>query len=86
VVVNHRHFDPQPLHTQRTTTHTNDDGSTFVRGATEVALSTPAELLELLATAMRARATSATVVHNQSSRSHALCYIPSARGRSRCDG
>lgn len=22
VVVNHRHFDPQPLHTQRTTTHT----------------------------------------------------------------
>jgi len=47
----------------------------------EVAVSTPGELLELLALGMRARATSATGVHNQSSRSHALCYIRVREGR-----
>lgn len=46
-----------------------------MRGAVEVAVSSPAELLHLLAMGMRARATSATGVHGQSSRSHALCYI-----------
>ena len=56
-------------------TQADADGNTYVRGALEVAVSTPQELLDLLALGMRARATSATGVHNQSSRSHALCYI-----------
>ena len=60
---------------------TDTDGNTYVRGATEVAVPSPAALLQLLATGMRARATSATGVHNQSSRSHALCYIRVRQGQ-----
>ena len=54
-------------------------------GVTELEASGPVELLAVMTAANDARATSATSVHDQSSRSHAVCRV-SIRRRSGSDG
>ncbi|CAJ1370183.1 unnamed protein product [Effrenium voratum] len=54
---------------------TAQDGSVHPFPCVEVEVQTPSELLALIDLAGRLRATAATGVHDQSSRSHALCRV-----------